>query len=133
MAVKEDIAFFQRRQVLGVPGVAVGHEDHMSFQIEDHVIGEDGEVQYHLIHFGLAVAADAEELFFHVVEHADNGFGVVFGRQIVAGAVIKQVAQKNQLFGFFRFIAFFHFFCVLQGTVEIGCDHQFHRMLPHFF
>lgn len=133
MAVQENIAGAERRQVRGVVDVAVRGVDQAASSRENAVIGQDREGQHHLVDLRVAVAADAEEAFAPLVEHGQHLLGRVFIRQIVARAVVENVAQKQESGCSFPVKRGKQLTAVPRRAVDIRCDHELHKTPPQPF
>ena len=83
-----------------------------------------------MVHLGVAVAPDTEQLVGRAVEHGGDGHGVVFLRQRVPGAVVQQVTQQHQPLGLLPPEGVQQQAAVVGGAVEVGCDEQFHGRSP---
>ena len=127
MAVQENIAGAERRQVRGVVDVAVRGVDQPVSNREDAVIGQNREVQHHLVNLRVAVAADAEEPVSPFVEHGQHLFGGIFVRQIVARAVVENVTQKQESGCSFPVKRGKQVTAIACRAVDIRCDHEFHK------
>ena len=95
MAVQQDIARAEGRQVRRIEHVAMRGVNKPVSHRENAVVGKDGERQHHLVDLGVAVAAHAEECFAALVEHGQHPLGSILIRQVVARAVVENVAQKQ--------------------------------------
>ena len=98
---------------------------------EHAVIGEDREGQHHLVDLRVAVAAHAENLFPPLVQHGQHLLGRVFVRQIVARAVVEQVAQQHDALRLFTRVDLRQHAGVVGGTVDIGNKDEFHAHFLH--
>ena len=94
--VQEDVPGSQRREIFQVVDVPVRRIDEPLADRQDTVIRHHREIQHHLVHLGFAVAPHAAELRLQAVQQRDDLFRGIFAGQVVAGAVIEQVAQKEQ-------------------------------------
>ena len=93
VAVQQNVAGLQRRQVGGVVHVAVGGVDQPLTGGQHRIVGQDREVQHHLVYLAVAVAAHAEDAVLALVQHRQHLFGGVAFGQVVAGAVVQNVTQ----------------------------------------
>ena len=128
MAVQQDIPRSQRRQVFQVVHMAVSGIDQTPAHRQHGVIGQDGEIQHHLVHLGVAVASHAEQLLLQAVQKRDDLFGRVALRQVVAGAVVQKVAQQQQAVSPFPLEGFDHLAAVKRRPMQVRRDHPFHGM-----
>ena len=126
MSVDEHVARREQGRGGGIIMVPVGDEQSPSALKNQHIVGENGKFQYHLIHLGVAVAADAHKMVFGIVEKFDDLFGGVAGGNIISGAVVEQVAQKDEFFRFFCAKGVEHGAGTIKISVDIGGKHQFH-------
>ena len=128
--VQQDIAGAQGRQVRGVEDVAVRGIDEAVCSREHAVIGEDREGQHHLVDLRVAVAAHAEDLIPPLVQHGQHLLGRVFVRQIVARAMVEDVAQQEQAVRPLSVKGVEQRAAVAGRAVDIGCDHELHGISP---
>ena len=126
MAVQQDIALLEHGQLVLIEEMAVRGEDHAAARIEKRIVGQHGELEHHLIHVAVAVAAHAHQLVLDGVEHFRHRFGVVFLGQVVARAVIEQIAQQQQFVGLFAGAGVQQCAAVFRRAVQIGSNHDFH-------
>ena len=126
VAAEERVARHERRRVGFAVHVAVGGVEDAVGQGQDAVIGHHREGEHHLIHLCLAVAAHADEMFADAIEQLDHTLGGVFVRQIVAWAVVEQVAQQEDTRLPFPPPCFEQALTPAGGAVDIGCDHELH-------
>ena len=96
MPMDEQVAILMRRQVIQIKEMTMRDERGSSIKVKESIIRHDGELEHHLIDFGITVAADAEQLVFYVVEQGDNALRIVFVRQIIARAMIQQIASRTR-------------------------------------
>lgn len=100
VAVKERGAGRQRREQVGVPQVPVGEPEGAAGLVDElGVVAHARKIQHHLVHLGLAVAAHAGDGGGQTVEHGDDLLGSIAARQVVAGAVVEEIAQEDDLVG----------------------------------
>ena len=64
MTIQKNISFFQHRRILWIVMMSVRSEDGAPVNFKEAVVGKNREFQYHLVYFGVAVAAHAENLIF---------------------------------------------------------------------
>ena len=126
MAVDEYVARVEIGQIFLVEQMPVSDEHHASFQKQSHVIRHDGRLQHHLVHLSVAIAAHSQHLCFQAVQNGRHFFGIVLPGQVVAGAVVQQVAQQDSLVGRLVPNQILQLFRVIGGAVEIACKQQFH-------
>ena len=133
VAVQQDVPLLERRVIIHIVDVAVGGPDHVAVQPQRGVIGHDGELQHHLVHLAVTVAPDAQQLLAHVVEHLDHPLGRVVPGQVVARAVVEDVAEQQQLADLLLPITLNHLFTPVCRTVQVRCDHPFHLVSSLLF
>lgn len=75
MPVKENIARGERRGILFPEKMSVRGENRAARRKKQRVIGHNGKFENHLVYFAVAVAADAEELFFRGLSIANTSLG----------------------------------------------------------
>ena len=95
--------------------------------LDEGVVGPAREVEHHLVNFGIAVAAHSNDASGQAVEQRDRLFRRVAFRQVVARAVVQQVAQQDDAVGRFGFDAVDERAHGGRRAVQIGCDEQLHR------
>jgi len=101
MTVQKHVALPQGRKVVFVEFMAVGNENASFTEGKNRVIRHHGKFQHHLIHLGIAIPPHTKDAVAHFVQKGDNSLrGIGFG-QVVARAVIKQIAQKQKAVGLF--------------------------------
>ena len=103
--------------------VSMGDEQPPPALKNEHIVGEDGEFQHHLIHLSIAVAADAHKMVFGTVEKLDDLLGGVARGDVVSGTVVEQVTEKDEVFCFFRAKSFKHGAGAIKISVDIGGKH----------
>lgn len=94
-----DVGLVVAEQV-GVVEVTVAQKQAQSVFFDFGKVGKAGKSQHHLVHFGVAVAADGGNFVFKRAQEFDNSLRVVPTRQRVAWPVIKKVAQKENAVAF---------------------------------
>ncbi len=88
----------------GAKNVTVRQEQFTASLVEQRgVVRHDGEVEDHLVDLGVAVAADGDDAVGQGVEQRNHALGSVVARQVVARAVVEQVAQQNDAVGLLGF------------------------------
>ena len=112
--VKKYISGTQRRHFLGIPQMSVRDENCLSAQRQQHIIGEHGEFEHHLINLRVAVAAHPANLVFHRIEHRRDILGGILPRKVVARAVIEYVPQQYQALRLLFFVCFQKFFAIIR-------------------
>ena len=90
---QEHIPGLQAGQMLRTIDMPMAHEDLPAAQIQDVVIGGYREIQDHLVHFGITVAADGSDLLMERIEPGNDFLRGVVCRQFVARPVIQDIPQ----------------------------------------
>ena len=130
MSVQQHIALTQRRRCFRVELMSV-RDIHQPLPCrQDGIVREDWEREHHLIHFGVAVAAHAEDCIRHAVQHGNHLLGRVIARQIVSRSVIKNIAEQQQTRSLLALERLQQLFAVVRRAVNIGCNEKFHAA-PH--
>ena len=62
VSVEENVTPVERGRVLGVVHMAVGGIDQPPAGLQDGIVRQNGKVQHHLVHLGVTVAPDAEDV-----------------------------------------------------------------------
>ena len=97
------------------------------FERQRGIIRQNGELQHHLIYLTIAVAAHAEQPLPHLIEQGKHGFRGILARQIIARAMVEQIAQQQQAVCFFFKKTVKQGFCIVCGAVQIRSNHPFHK------
>ena len=95
VAMQQNVAGLQRRQVGSVVHMAVGGVNQPLALGQHRIICHDGKVQHHLVYLAVAVAAHAEDAVLALVQHRQHLFGGVAFGQVVAGAVVQNITQQK--------------------------------------
>ncbi len=95
VSVNQNVTAAKGRRRLGIVVMPVGDKEGSAFLKKEHIVGENGEVQHHLVDLGVAVSADTAKDILAAIKQGDDFLGCVVGRQVVARSVIKQVAQED--------------------------------------
>ena len=74
----------------------VRREYRLSVQFQQTIFRQYRKLQHHLIHFGIAVSANAEQPICQRVQLCNDGFGGIPLRQIIARSVIQNIPQQEQ-------------------------------------
>ena len=126
MSVDEDVAVAKLGRGVFPEVMTVGQIDTAAVKVQDRIICEDREAQYHLIDFGITVAAHAKQLFGYIIEKCDDFLGRITFGQVVARTVVEQVAEQDECFRFLACKCVEHLSAVVRGAVDVGCKHEFH-------
>ena len=92
-------------------------------------IGHAGEIEHHLVDLRLAVAAHSNHApaLGKVIEQRNHALGSVIARKVVAGPVVKQVAQKNDAVGLLGLNGRHQALGPVCRTVNVRCDKKLHE------
>ena len=133
MAVDERGALGQRGRMVnavvhaGAKDVAVCQEQLAAGLVEQRgVVGHDREVEHHLVDLGVAVAAHRDDAVGQGVEQRNHALGSVVARQVVARAVVEQVAQQHDAVGLFGFDGSAEALGPVCRAMDVGGDEVFH-------
>ena len=126
VSVQQDVPRHQRRRILGVVTVAVGGVDQLLPHRQDAVVRQYRELQHHLIHLGFAVAPHTAELRLGPVQQRDDLLRRIAAGQVVAGAVVEQISEKQETIRALPLKGVEHLAAVKSRPVQVGCDHPFH-------
>ena len=99
--------------------MAVGNVDQPLPHRQHGVVRQHREGEYHLVHFGIAVASHAQQLGRKAAQQRNHLFGGVIPGQVVAGAVVEQVSQKQQAVGLLPFKGLLQLLRIIIGTVQV--------------
>jgi len=99
--------------------VAIHHES---------AVGHTGKLEHHLIDFCFTVAAHRNHApaLGKIVEQRNHALGSVIAREVVAGPMVEQVAQKNDAIGLFGLDSSHQALGPIRGAMDIGCDKKLH-------
>ena len=126
VAVQQNIPLGKRRRAGRVVMVAVGGKHCAGTGIQQGIVGQNREVQHHLVHLGIAVAAHAQQPLPQGIQHGNYLFGGIALRQVVAGTVVQNIPQQQQLVRLLALHGGKQLPAVKSRTVQVGCNHQFH-------
>ena len=133
MAVDERGALGQRGRVVdavmhaGAKDVAVRQEQFAAGLVKQGgVVGHDREVEHHLVDLGVAVAAHRDDAVGQGVEQRNHTLGGIVARQVVARAVVEQVAQQHDAVGLLGLDGGAEAFGPICRAVDVGGDEVFH-------
>ena len=130
VAVEQDVARMQGRQMVLVKMGAVRGIDEMARRLEQAVVRKNGEGQHHLVDLGLAVAAHAENVGLPLLQQGDDLLRRIALGQVVARAVIENVPQQNQALRALLRIALQQFFRIKCRPVQVGGNEKLHDRAP---
>ena len=99
MPVEKYVARLKQGGHVCVEQVSVGQKQRFSVEVYQGVIRHYGELQHHLIDFAVAIPAHAGELVLDRVEHFKYLAGGILVGEIVAGAVVEQIAKQHEFIG----------------------------------
>ena len=117
--MQQHISRGQRRQIFHMIDMPVGRINEPLPHRKHRIIGQHGEFQHHLVHLGITVAPHAEQLLLFPVQQGDDLLGSVLSGQVVAGAVVEQVAQQEQPVGSLPLKGLQHFAAVVGRPVQV--------------
>ena len=86
-----------RRQLALVEEVSVRQEELLRPRVEDLVIRHHRELEHHLVHFRVAVAAHGDDLVLAEIQHLRDLHGIVEVRDSVPRTVVQEIAQQDDL------------------------------------
>ena len=114
--------------------VAVNREHFETVDAQENLFVEHRKFQNHLVHLGVTVAANANNILFYAVEHRNYLFWRITFGKVVARAVVKNVAEQQKPFGVLTFKSFEHLLTEERASVDIRSYHKFHKTFPpsHF-
>jgi hypothetical protein len=127
VAAEEIVSGTQGRDPVRAVIMPMGGKDAEAVCFQKSVFRQNRKLQYHLIHLGVAVSPDTQQLVFHAVEQRGDGTGVIFLGVVVPGTMIKQVAQENDAVSLFPFGGGQHGAAEIRGAVQVRCDQIFHQ------
>ena len=130
VAVQQNIPRLQRRQVGRVVPVAVGGVDEPLPRCEHGIVGQNGKFQHHLVHLGIAVAAHAENAVPARIEQGQHLLGGIRRRQVVARAVVQNIAQQKQPVRALAVPCVQQAAAAVRRAVDVRCNEQLHRSSP---
>ena len=89
-------------------------------------VAQAGEIEHHLVDFRIAIAPNGYDALGNAVKGGEHFFGRIAFGQVVAWAVIEQVAEQEHAVGCFPVDAFHQ--CADGGrrAMQVGCDDEFH-------
>lgn len=129
MPVCEDGLIRHWRQMLLIPQVSVGQEKPCIGGDNLGKIAHNGELQHHLIYFGVAVAAYCDDALFFAVEEFGHFYRVILTGDAIAWAVIEGVAEQNQSVRLESVCVFKRLLQCCRYAVNIGKEENFHQSL----
>lgn len=119
----------------GAIDVAVREEERpvVGRGVNQHVvIGHAREGEDHLVNLRLAIAAHGNDLVGNGVEHLYDALGRVVGREVVARAVVEQVAEKHHAVGRLVLDCGHKTLAGVGGAMDVGGNDKLHgRSLLH--
>ena len=95
------------------------------------VVRHAGEVQHHLVDLRLAVAAHADDAVRDSVKHRDDLLRGVVRREVVAGTVVQEVAQKDDAVRLLGIDGVHEARAPLGRAMDVGRNQELHDLL-HF-
>ena len=132
VAVEQDVARMQGRQMVLVKMVAVRGIDEMARRLEQAVVRKNGEGQHHLVDLGLAVAAHAENVGLPLLQQGDDLLRRIALGQVVARAVIQQIAEEEHTRRFLTLPGLEELAAVVGRAVQVRGNDPFHGFFVPF-
>ena len=133
VAVEKNVPLLQRRKRCGMIEMPMGDKEAAAARKEQAIVGQNGEVEHHLIDLRVTVAADGEDPVRAGIELGRHRFGVVALGQIVPRSVIEQIPQKKQFVGVFPLKSFQQFATIEGRAVNVRGDNKSHSETSHCF
>ena len=96
MSMQQDITRHERGRIIRIVNMTVRCVQQPFPNRQYGIVRQHGEGQHHLIHFGIAVSANAEQPICQRVQLCNDGFGGIPLRQIIARSVIQNIPQQEQ-------------------------------------
>jgi len=128
--VEEHASGGQGGQRLGILVMAVGQMEQLAVHQQLRIVSQAGEGKHHLIYLGFAVAPNGNDALLQPGQHGNHLLGGVVPGQIVAGAVIQQVAQENHPVGLLLLNEVHQLLAPIGAAVNIRCNDKFHNHSP---
>ena len=117
--IQQYIAILQRWQTIRMINMAVGGVHSKRIDAYQRIISHDRERQNHLINFGIAIAPNAKDFFFSLVECRNNILWTILIRKIISRTMIENVSEQQHAICFLLIEGMQHFLAVPVGTVNI--------------
>ena len=89
-------------------------------------IAQAGEIEHHLVHFRVAIAPNGYDALGNAVKGGEHFFGRIAFGQVVARAVIEQVAEQEHAVGRFPVDALHQSADGGRRAMQVGCDDELH-------
>ena len=112
--------------------VAVRGIDKMARRLEQAVVRKNGEGQHHLIDLGLAVAAHTENVCLPLLQQGDDLLRRIALGQVVARAVIQQIAEEEHTRRFLPLPGLEELAAVVGRAVQVRGNDPFHGFFVPF-
>ena len=125
VSVEEESGMAFRERRVGID-VAMGQKEPFPVVYQLQVIGQDREIQHHLVYFRVAISADGHYLVGHAVQALGNPFRVDSFGYFVTGTVIEDIAQDAKHVTSVLLIKVQHLFKRGKHSVYIGYNQVFH-------
>ena len=119
VAGKEHISRLQGRKMIRSIDVSMAHKDSAVIPGQNVVIAHHGELKNHLVDFRFAVAPDGDDLILQGLHERNDLFGRVGGRQVIAGPVVKNVAEAENHVRMMNSNGVKKQLCSLKGAMDI--------------
>ena len=130
---QENRVFGKFRRRGGCERVAVRAEQAGRAVDDERVVCQAGEIEHHLVDFGVAVSPHRHDAFRYRVQHLRDLLRVVSVGQGVAGPVVQQVAEQHDLVGLFALHHVHHTLAPGGRTVYIARNDDLHDVPPCSF
>ena len=124
--IDEDVTRRSLREALLVVDVTVGQEKLHALVNQQGIGSLNGEVEQHLIHFGVAVASHGENLVCALVEEIDDARRIESVGQTVSGTIVQQVAEDDEQIKMVLVKELQHRLQRGHGAVDVGKEKYFH-------
>lgn len=96
MAMGQHSPHSNRRHSILVPKVAVRQKECLFPGLENGIVRHHWELEHHLIHFGVAIAANGDDRVLARVEHIGHFHWIVKVRHAIARTVVQQIAKEHK-------------------------------------
>ena len=133
--IDKDVTRRSLGEALLVVDVTVGQEKLHALVNQQGIGSLNGEVEQHLVHFGVAVASHGENLVCALVEEIDDARRIESVGQTVSGTIVQQVAEDDEQIKMVLVKELQHRLQRGHGAVDVGKEKYFHgvRTVCEFF
>ena len=122
VTAEENRTRLQGRQLIGTVQMTVGQIEGQPLRFHHGIVCHAGKGQHHLIYFRFAVSANGQNPILPCAQHGDHLLGRVTLWQVVAGAVVKQIAQQNDSVRLLGFNCIHKLSAPVGRAVNVRCD-----------